>query len=180
MKLVDSMGNEIGAEIDQDQQNKAQGAATEFSVQLAKRRDILTADQLASLISPGVKFEDEYQLKDCKAFFFTINGVLHGRKIDGALFAGECILTYGNSVMDAKDLAVRGLRATVDLLHEEYATRNEREAVSDSPIIAGLDSPDIGGRRAKEWRPTSARVFEQRDRLQRMIRDAYNAKAIRS
>jgi len=121
---------------------EAQAKAKQINSELSKRREILTADQLVSLISPRARFECDFP--DLNAYFFTIDGVLNGRKIAGAMFAGECILIFEDNYMKAADLANRGLRETVKLLHEEYETRDLRL----SPVAAGL-AMDATGRKAK-------------------------------
>ncbi len=169
MKVLDSKGNPIdGGEVTPEQEATAQGKAREFQVGLAGTRQVLTADEMASLKAPGVRYEQEFKFPDKSAYFFTINGVLNGRKVDGALFAGECVLVFAPNALDAKDLAQRGLRQTVDLLHEEYNSRKERE--SRDLIQQGIHDPDVGGRRA---RPGQLDLTQQA-KMQAMIRHVFS------
>lgn len=114
---------------------------------------ILTADQLATLIAPRARLEEWWQR--FQAGLFSIDGVLDGKKIRGALFAGEAILVFAMSESGAQDLANRGLRSTVELLHEEFDTRNQRLLHGASPAARGLGRDQLGvgdaaGRRSRE------------------------------
>jgi len=106
----------------------------QINAELARRREILTADQLAALVAPRAHFETDFP--DLKAYFFTIAGVLNGRKITGAMFAGECILIFAENFLKAQELANSGLRATVELLHKEYDTRSLRGADLSPGVFA--------------------------------------------
>src|SRR3989337_557362 len=140
--IEDANGNPITLDLtEQAVQAKAIGINTE----LAQRRQILNADQLASLIAPRAHFECDFS--KFRAYFFTIDGVLNGRKITGAMFAGECILIFAENFLKAQELANSGLRATVELLHKEYDTRSLRGA-DLSPVEQGLAKEVAGGRRA--------------------------------
>jgi len=169
MKICDSNGNPIdGGYITPEQEATAQGKAREFQVELAGTRRVLNADEMAHLVAPGVRFEQEFKFPDKSAFFFTINGVLSGHKIEGALFAGECVLVFAGNALDAKDLAQRGIRETVNLLHEEYNTRKERQ--SRDLIQQGIDDADVGGRRARQGPQTNP---TQQAKVHAMIRHVF-------
>lgn len=131
---------------------EAQGHAQAVEAELRAKREILTADMLASLIAPRARLEEWWPR--LQAGLFSIDGVLHGKKIRGALFAGECVLVYAVSEAGAQDLANRGLRSTIELLHEEFDTRNTRALRGRSPAARGLSRDEIGvgesgGRRAR-------------------------------
>lgn len=113
---------------------------------------VLNMDQLASLISPRARFEQEFALPEPyqKCYFFSIDGVLNGKKIEGALFAGQVILVQAENFLAAQDLANRGLRSTVEIAHEEYNTRELR--AEDSPIAKGLRD-DLAGRKMRVSKP---------------------------
>ena len=139
--IEDANGNPITLDLtEQAVQAKAIGINTE----LAQRRQILNADQLASLVAPRAHFECDFA--KFRAYFFTIDGVLNGRKITGAMFAGECILIFAENFLKAQELANSGLRATVELLHKEYDTRSLRGA-DLSPVEQGL-AHEVAGRRS--------------------------------
>ena len=150
--------------------DETQRAAEDLQAELGQRRLLLSADQLASLISPGVTCERELEHDGEKSWFFTINGVLNGSKISGALFADSCILVHAPTQAKAKDLAQRGLRHTIDLLHEEYSTRTAREITKPQDLIV------VGGRRGEGVLPMTPRALEQRDTLSQMILDALKGK----
>lgn len=141
MNIVDANGNPITL----DSTEKAvQVKAIGINAELSRRRLILNSDQLAGLIAPRARFEQEFEFR---AYFFTIDGMLSGRKITGAMFAGECILVFADGVLKAQELANSGLRSTVELLHKEYDTRSLRGA-DLSPVEQGLAN-DIAGRRGR-------------------------------
>lgn len=127
-------------------ESEAQAAARALERELVARRELLDADQLASLIAPRAHFEQEFARFG--AYFFTVDGVLMGRKVVGAMFAGEVILVYADNFLQAQDLANRGLRETVRLLHEEYLTREFRL----SPMEQGM-AQDAAGRRGRSSEP---------------------------
>lgn len=170
MKIVDKHGKPIdGGEVTPEMEATAQGKAREFQLGLAGTRKVLSADELARLVAPGVRFEQEFKFPDKSAFFFTINGVLNGAKVEGALFAAECVLVFAANVLQAKDVAQRGIRATVELLHEEYNTRQSRE--TQDLIQQGIHAPDIGGRRARPGEQTADTL--QRAKMTAMIRHVF-------
>lgn len=123
-----------------DSHAEAQVKAQALNAELRKSRMILNADQMANLVAPRARHEISYD--QLGAHFFSVDGVLMGKKIEGALFAGECMLVFATTLDDAKDLATRGLRSTVEIIIEEFDTRNTRELA----VAQGLDQ-DRGGRR---------------------------------
>lgn len=133
-----------------EQAAKAQVKAQVLQEELANRRKVLNADELAGLIAPRARLEQHFD--GLNAYFFTIDGMLNGRKITGALFAGECMLVYALSERGAQEQANAGLRATIDLLHEEFDTRNQRLLADAGAIEAGLER-DARGRRAAPSAP---------------------------
>lgn len=139
--------DEHGVPIRPDQvEPEAQAKATELNRELARRRLVLNADQLASLVAPRARFECDF-LPRFQVYFFSIDGVLAGQKITGAMFAGECMLVRADNFAKANDLANAGLRATVDLLHREYETRSLR-GDDFSPVERGL-AKEVAGTRAR-------------------------------
>lgn len=132
-----------------------------FAAHLAKTRPILDSDKLASLVSPRARLE--FDLDAVDAFVFTVDGVLQGKKVVGALLAGECILVRAKSAREAQELANAGLRDTIKLLHEEYATRDHRGN-------AELLSVEAGGRRN---RPSPGEPLAHMPKLQEMLRNAF-------
>lgn len=116
-------------------------AGHKLAQELAAKRQVLNADQLASLIAPRANFEQEFGLEvgGKRAYFFTVDGVLHGHKIHGALFAGECILVFASTFLEAQEQANVGLRTTIELLYQEYEARG----IEDDLTI------EVGGRKAR-------------------------------
>ena len=124
-----------------------QARAKAFARELRGTRPVLDADRLAQLIAPRATLERQISPE---AFLFSVAGILYGREVKGALFAGELMLVYGATRYAAQDLANRGLRATVELLHEEYLTRPQR--MDGRPLVAGSAS-EGGGRRSQPVAP---------------------------
>lgn len=120
----------------------AQLEARKLKAFLTKSRQILNADQLASMISPRAHFEIDFP--KLHSYFFTVDGVLMGKKITGALFAGEPMLVRAVNYAQAQELANQGLRHTIELLHREFNTRPFRL----SPVAEGL-AQDAAGRRGR-------------------------------
>ena len=143
MNIVDADGNPI--DLDSTEQ-EVQAKAIGVNAELSNRREILNADMLAGLIAPRARFESDFA--KYRAYFFTIDGMLNGRKVQGAMFAGECILVFAENFLKAQELANSGLRSTVELLHKEFETRQLR---SDdlSPVQQGIYN-EVAGRKGKE------------------------------
>ncbi len=128
----------------------AQKRGQELEAGLVRTRENLNADMLAAMIAPRAHFEEEFNLPgEKRAFFFTVDGVLNGRKVIGALFAAQCMLIFAANYLEACDLANRGLRSTIELMHEEYEKRLANEAAANSAIMRGLQR-DAGGRRGQD------------------------------
>jgi len=142
--------------------DQAQIHAAALNAELASRRMILNADQLSGLVSPRARMEASFP--ELHAYFFSIDGVLNGKKIAGAMFAGECMLVFSASEAGAQAQANAGLRSTIELLRDEFDTRNLRVM---SAVEAGLQS-DVGGRKAGVTE-TPPPAQKQRSKLLAMI-----------
>lgn len=123
---------------------EAQAKAREINAELVQSRTILNADQLASLVAPRARLEQFFE--KLNAYFFTIDGVLNGKKVRGALFAGECMLVFAVGERQAQEQANAGLRATIELLHEEFNTRSQRELEEAGMTAQGMEI-ESGGRK---------------------------------
>lgn len=155
-QLVDPSGNPISGRPDDAVAAEAQVEARKLRAFLVKRREILTDDQLVSLVSPRARHEIDFPR--LKAYFFTIDGMLNGRKVEGALRGGEPMLVFAGNFDFAQELANRGLRKTVELLYKEYDTRQLRDGLS--PVAQGLVH-ETGGRRGQ--------LAQKNPKLQHMI-----------
>lgn len=132
---------------------EAQAKAIDFNTELQRRRRVLNMDELASMAAPRARFEREFAIPGHQTcYFFSIDGVLNGRKIEGAIFAGECMLVQADNYFAAADLATRGLRATVEIAHEEYRTR-ELRGDDLSPTQRGLIHDAVAGRKGRVSAP---------------------------
>lgn len=140
---------------------KAQSVATAMQTELAKRRKLLTADELVELKNVKVRLESDFHNG---WYFFSIDGALNGKKIQGALWGDCCILIGADSVEKARKIAQEGLIETIGLLYEEYA---QRESAEIREVIA-----TAGGRRFGEYRPRSEKGRLQRKELNSMIHNA--------
>lgn len=153
---------------------EAQAAAQTFTAKLAEKRIMLNMDMLASLKSPGVHHEMSFA--KYQAHFFTINGVLNGKKIRGAMFAGECVLVFGKDLKFASDLAKRGIRDTVKAAHDWYAESNQiidtRNTLANQGAIV-----DVGGRRIRSTdEPVPSASTQQRHKMAAMIQSVFASK----
>ncbi len=137
--------------------HELQHKVSAFVEGLQKTRRSLNADELASMASPRARLEVPLDAVD--AYVFTIDGVLQGEKLTGALLGGECMLIRANTASEALELANAGLRETVRLLHEEYETRGQR----DNELFMTVDA---GGRRMK---PSEGEPLKHMPELRGMI-----------
>lgn len=162
--IIDSNGKQFP--VPESDVVAAQAAAQTLNAKLAERRMILTADQLASLTAPMACHEVSYDRH--QSHLYSINGILNGKKVKGALFAGECMLVFAVSESQAADLANRGLRATIELLYQEYAQRKQDDArttlASQGTIV------DAGGRRIGRQHAVN---LPQRKKMEAMIRTVF-------
>lgn len=161
MDIVDEHGNALT--LDKTEQ-EVQAKAIGVNAELSQRRMILNADQLASLIAPRARFEQEFP--KYRAYFFTIDGMLNGRKITGAMFAGECMLVFADGILKAQEQANSGLRSTVEILFKEYETRYLR-GDDLSPLEQGI-ARDVAGRRGVEG-DALAKLPKMRHMLEHVI-----------
>lgn len=132
--------------------------AEELSIQVAEAemrqtRKILNADQLVSLKNRRPRFERAYP--KLQAFMFTVDGDLNGESVRGALFAGQCILTFGKSFETAHKLAKDGLESTVELIFKDF--ENQQAAARST-----LEHTVIEGRehRGPRLNPHQAAIVE--------------------
>ena len=104
------------------------------------RRKVLSADEITS--ATGV--EPHLEMGDDKlgVYFFSIDCMLQGQRIQGALFAGEMMMVPAPNMQTARNMAKEGLDKTISLLYEEHFTRPLREAQNDEDYII-----DVGGRK---------------------------------
>lgn len=134
----------------------AQTHAQNLNATLGKTRRILHADELARMVSPRARLEQAFE--KLNAYLYSIDGILDKQKIEGALFAGECMLVFAVSERRSQEQANEGLRYTIKLLAEEFETRGSRELAEieaeESPVKQGLGI-DVGGRKMREGRPVT-------------------------
>lgn len=147
----------------------AQAQAQTFNAKLAETRLMLNMDMLASLKSPNVRHEMSFANYD--AHFFTINGVLLGKKVEGAMFAGDCVLVFAKTLRDAADLARRGIRETVKSAHDWY--RENKTIDASNTLLNQGTVVESGGRR--EGKVTQASVMQQK-KLEAMMQSIYGGK----
>jgi len=112
-------------------------------------RRILTADELYRLKDARPRLEKDFTLPGDsrsrnRVWMFSVDGMLDGSWVRGAMFAGECIVVQGRNFESAFKLAKDGLASTIELLEDEF---NVRDAADTTAINAGLSS-DVGGKRA--------------------------------
>jgi hypothetical protein len=119
--------------------------------QLKIARRILDADELVRMTDLRPRFEKEIALKGDsrgnknRVFLFSIDGMLDGNRIIGALFAGECLLVQDWSLERAARTAREGLADTVRLVREEFESRT---AVKPASVLEQGIATEAGGRKA--------------------------------
>lgn len=92
-------------------------------------RRILNMDELVRMQSTQPRFEKDIKMPgDSRGaantvFLFSIDGVLDGKKIEGALFAGEAMLVQARTLKKAERIAREGLADTRKLAFEEHEDR---------------------------------------------------------
>jgi hypothetical protein len=91
--------------------------------ELARTRRILNADELATLQERRLRLEKT--IPKWKVYLFTLDGVLNGESVRGCLFAGQCIMVFGNTFREAHQLAYEGVETTILAMHEHYALQQE-------------------------------------------------------
>lgn len=114
------------------------------------RRRVLTMDELAELKDARPRVEKEFKLPGdsrgrSRVYMFSIDGTLRGTRLNGCLFAGECIVVQETSFERAHNLAKEGLQSTIDLAYEFWKEDQGRLAHAD-PM--GALKIDVGGGRA--------------------------------
>ncbi len=121
--------------------------------QLAIARRILTMDELVEMTGAVPQFEKEIKLPgDSRGatntvFLFSVNGMLKGQAVKGALLAGECMMVQARTLKMAERICKEGLRDTIGFAHEEFDNRSVIE-LPESAANEGV-SVDAGGRSAR-------------------------------
>lgn len=85
--------------------------ATKIMEDSSSRRRMLSLQELVEMDMPHPHFEQFFQ--DIQAYFFTINGALHGEVVRGAMLADCCMLIFAGSREAAQHLAEIGLDDTI-------------------------------------------------------------------
>lgn len=97
---------------------------------------------LASMVNRTARLERA--LPKHKAWFFTIDGRLNGSQINGALFAGACIVIRADTEDIARRMAADGLAETSDLLVNHFY----ESAPKEDKAVMDYVAREAGGRRA--------------------------------
>lgn len=98
--------------------------------QLKAPRRILHIDELVEMTTVKPQFEKEMKLPgDSRGatntvFLFSVNGMLRGQEVRGALLAGECMMVQARTLKQAERIAREGLRDTIGFAHEEFDNRS--------------------------------------------------------
>lgn len=114
------------------------------------RRRVLTMDELAELKDVRPRVEKDFKLpgdsrRGNRVWLFSIDGTLRGERLNGCLFAGECIVVQATSFDKAFRLAKDGLNDTVELALT-YWREDQGRLVYASPM-EGIQV-EVGGGRA--------------------------------
>lgn len=124
--------------------------------QLATARRILKMDELVQMKDVKARFEKEIRLPgDSRGatntvFLFSLDGMLEGQPIVGALLAGECMLVQARSLKMAERICQEGVRDTI-----RYAIEQSEQANSLIDLSATNRGITIegGGRKAASEDP---------------------------
>jgi len=124
--------------------------------QLSTRRRILTADELCRLKDARPHFEKEMVLpgdsrKKNIVFMFSIDGMLDGEPVIGALFAGECMLVQARTLAMAERICKEGLKDTASFALAEFEDRT-RLVQPATAMEQGL-TVEAGGKRSASEDP---------------------------
>lgn len=129
--------------------------------QLATARRILTADELCMLRDARPRFEKQIVLpgdsrKRNTVWMFSIDGMLDGEAVIGALFAGECMLVQARTQHMAERIAKEGLKDTASFALAEFEGRTRMV----QPVTATQQGLTIegGGRKAASEDPDLLRT----------------------
>lgn len=103
-------------------------------------RRILHADELCRMKDLQPQFEKEMKLPgDSRGptntvFMFSVNGLLDGKPVRGALFAGEAMLVQARTLKQAERIAREGLRDTARFAVMELEQRPVIERVQNAGL----------------------------------------------
>lgn len=116
------------------------------------RRRVLTMDELAELKDVRPRVEKDFKLpgdsrRGNRVWLFSIDGTLRGERLNGCLFAGECIVVQATSFDKAFSMAKDGLNDTVELALT-YWREDQGRLVYASPM-EGIQV-EVGGGRAHD------------------------------
>lgn len=109
------------------------------------RRRILTLQELCDVKQPAPHFEQFFP--EISAYFYSIDGMLDGERLTGAMLAGHCILVFAMSREIASEIAIGGLLDTINFSND-YA--NSDDAFLDAQAAQAANSgilTSTGGRR---------------------------------
>ena len=109
------------------------------------RRRMLTLQELCDMRNVTPRYEQFFPT--VHAYFYTIDGMLNGERLKGAMLAGNCILVFAPSREAASEIASSGLLDTVKFANE-YANSDEAylEARSAQAANSGIITSS-GGRK---------------------------------
>lgn len=134
----------------------APGNAIEMAIASTRRdmaaaRRILNADELHRMKDRRPRFEKQIHLpgdsrRKNSVWFFSIDGMLDGAWVKGAMMAGDCILVQATSFEKAFKLAKDGLQSTIDLL-ELYHIADGKQ-VEETVMQRGMET-GAAGRKAR-------------------------------
>lgn len=86
------------------------------------RRRILTIQELCYVKNLSPRYEQFFP--EVHAYFYTIDGMLNGEVLKGAMLAGHCVLVFAPNREAASEIATSGLLDTVKFANT-YATSDE-------------------------------------------------------
>lgn len=121
--------------------------------EIGLNRRVLAMDELAQMTDTRPRFEKEVKLpQDSRgttnsAFLFSIDGMLRGQPVHGALLGGECMLVQARSLKMAERIAREGLLDTLRLARARFEEGlGRRVEVATGPTSEGLSVEAAGAR----------------------------------
>jgi hypothetical protein len=99
-------------------EERVNAVADKIIAEAAHRRRILTLEELMDMTDITPQFEEHFP--QVGAWFFSINGTLHGERVSRAMLAGNCALVFAETREQAHAIAEAGF-ADTRIFANDYA-----------------------------------------------------------
>jgi hypothetical protein len=126
-------------------EERVNAIADQIIAESAHRRRVLTLEELMDMTDITPQFEQHFP--QVGAWFFTINGTLHGERVTGAMMAGNCGLVFAETREQAHAIAESAFADTRIFANEyafkEYLGIDTSVESKNTGIVT-----EVGGRKA--------------------------------